>query len=207
MATSDERRREVAENLRDIDEASPTLVDDLEEDPLRFGGLAMAGILACVDDRAVFRRLADLIDPTCEDTATHHEDASAPGKKISGDERQRAADELRNASTGAYRHVDALDVIAGSVGVDVEGKYSHEVEAETYAALANLIDPTCTGRLRIVEDEDEDGRPVHRTCCSRCGARMYGSWRYCAKCGARIVMSRAGENASRSMPLGGRGPA
>ena len=63
--TSDERR-EVAENLRDIDEAWPTLVEDLEEDPLRFGGLAMAGILACVDDRTVFRRLADLIDPTCE---------------------------------------------------------------------------------------------------------------------------------------------
>lgn len=66
MATSDERRREVAENLREIDEAWPTLVDDLEEDPLRFGALAMAGILACVDDRAVFRRLADLIDPTCK---------------------------------------------------------------------------------------------------------------------------------------------
>lgn len=69
--TSDERR-EVAENLRDIDEAWPTLVDDLEEDPLRFGALAMAGILACVDDRAVFRRLADLIDPTCEDLASVH---------------------------------------------------------------------------------------------------------------------------------------
>ena len=27
----------------------------------------MAGILACIDDSAVFRRLADLIDPTCED--------------------------------------------------------------------------------------------------------------------------------------------
>lgn len=66
--TSDERR-DVAENLRDIDGAWPTLVDDLEEDPLRFGGLAMAGILACVDDRAVFRRLANLIDPTCEDVS------------------------------------------------------------------------------------------------------------------------------------------
>ena len=68
MKTSDERR-EVAENLRDIDEAWPTLVDDLEEDPLHFGALAMAGILACVNDHAVFRRLADLIDPTCEDKA------------------------------------------------------------------------------------------------------------------------------------------
>lgn len=63
--TSDERRK-VAENLRKIDKAWPTLVDDLEEDPLRFGGLAMAGILACIDGRAVFRRLADLIDPTCQ---------------------------------------------------------------------------------------------------------------------------------------------
>lgn len=62
--TSDERQK-VAESLREIDKTWPTLVEDLEEDPLRFGGLAMAGILACVDDRAVFRRLADLIDPTC----------------------------------------------------------------------------------------------------------------------------------------------
>lgn len=66
--TSDERR-EVAESLREIDKAWPTLVDDLEEAPLRFSGLAMAGILACIDDRAVFRRLADLIDPTCKDEA------------------------------------------------------------------------------------------------------------------------------------------
>lgn len=62
--TSDERR-EAAENLREIDKVWPTLADDLEEDPLRFGALAMAGILACVDDSAVFRCLADLIDPTC----------------------------------------------------------------------------------------------------------------------------------------------
>ena len=62
--TSDERR-EVAERLRGIDKEWPTLVDDLEEDPLHFGGLAMAGILACIGERAVFRRLADLIDPTC----------------------------------------------------------------------------------------------------------------------------------------------
>ena len=61
--TSDERR-EAAENLREIDKVWPTLADDLEEDPLRFGALAMAGILACVDDSAVFRCLADLIDPT-----------------------------------------------------------------------------------------------------------------------------------------------
>lgn len=25
--------------------------------------------------------------------------------------------------------------------------------------------------------------------CPWCGTRMYGSWRYCAKCGARVVMT------------------
>lgn len=63
---------------------------------------------------------------------------------ISDKERRRAVAELREAATGAYRHVDALDVIAGSIGVDVAGKFGHEVERETYAALADFIDrPTC----------------------------------------------------------------
>lgn len=51
---------------------------------------------------------------------------------------------MREASTGAYRHVDSLDVIAGAVGVEIDGKFSHEVENETYAALADFIErPTC----------------------------------------------------------------
>lgn len=54
--------------------------------------------------------------------------------------RDRAHAKLREASTGAYRHVDSLDVIANSIGVEVDGKFSHEVENETYAALADLID-------------------------------------------------------------------
>lgn len=63
---------------------------------------------------------------------------------ISDEGRRRAVAELRKASTGAYRHVDALDVIAGSVGVDAEGKFDYEIENETYTALADLIDrPTC----------------------------------------------------------------
>ena len=60
---------------------------------------------------------------------------------ISKGERRRAVAELREASTGAYRHVDSLDVIAGAVGVEVGGKFSHEVENETYAALADFIEP------------------------------------------------------------------
>ena len=106
---------------------------------------------------------------------------------ISGGERQRAAAELREASTGAYRHVDALDVIAGSVGVEVEGKFSHEVEKETYAALADLIDPTCEPEVRAIWI----GRYAYEFTCSRCFSRLCDGtavqWNYCPYCGARVV--------------------
>lgn len=61
--TSDERR-EMAENMREIDKVWPTLAEDLEEAPSSFCGLAIAGVIACVGSSSVFRRLADLIDPT-----------------------------------------------------------------------------------------------------------------------------------------------
>ena len=117
----------------------------------------------------------------------------------SDEKRREVAAELREASTGAYRHVDALDVIAGSVGVDAEGKLSREIEKETYAALADLIDQkTCEfkptyeslqGFVTLVE-------------CSECGWTIE-SWnaegfRYCPHCGARV-------KGSNSMPLGGEG--
>ena len=95
--------------------------------------------------------------------------------------------ELREASTGAYRHVDALDVIAGSIGVEVAGKFGHEVEKETYAALADLIDrKTCEfkpayeslqGFVTLVE-------------CSECGWTIEPwnaeGFRYCPNCGAEV---------------------
>lgn len=99
---------------------------------------------------------------------------------IADDVRREVAAKLREASTGAYRHVDSLDVIAGAVGVEVAGKFSHEVENETYAALADLIDrPTC----HLIEDEDG------RTACSECGcAALYLSdATYCPDCGGVIV--------------------
>lgn len=102
---------------------------------------------------------------------------------ISDKERRRAVAELREASTGAYRHVDSLDVIAGSVGVEVAGKFSHEVENEMYAALADLIDrPTC----HLVEDEDG------RTACSECGctALCLPDATYCPDCGSIIERPR-----------------
>lgn len=95
--------------------------------------------------------------------------------------------ELREASTGAYRHVDSLDVIAGAVGVEVAGKFGHEVENETYAALADFIDrPTCKNIA-----DPYDGTYFE---CSRCGERWEltcGSpadnhLNYCPDCGAEV---------------------
>ena len=95
--------------------------------------------------------------------------------------------ELREASTGAYRHVDSLDVIAGAVGVEVAGKFGHEVENETYAALADFIDrPTCKNIA-----DPYDGTYFE---CSRCGDKWEltcGSpadnhLNYCPDCGAEV---------------------
>lgn len=107
---------------------------------------------------------------------------------ISDEKRRRAVVDLREASTGAYRHVDALDVIAGSVGVEVGGKFGHEVENETYAALADLIDrPTC---------RNLSPKPADVLLCSECGEHVDIAYvetcdeyhaKYCPNCGAEVV--------------------
>lgn len=92
--------------------------------------------------------------------------------RISDDECKRAVAKLREASTGAYRHVDSLDVIANSIGVEVDGKFSHEVENETYAALADLIDrPMCHD---LVEHKQDPFIP---------GKRMVDGYFHCSDCG------------------------
>lgn len=79
---------------------------------------------------------------------------------------------MREASTGAYCHVDSLDVIANSIGVEVDGKFSHEVENETYAALADLIDrPMCHD---LVEHKHDPFIP---------GKRMVDGYFHCSDCG------------------------
>lgn len=100
--------------------------------------------------------------------------------------------ELREASTGAYRHVDSLDVIAGSVGVEVAGKFSHEVENETYAALADLID---RGECENVYDGSVQDSCDNGFKCSVCGCkvedeehyRVSGVWNFCPQCGRTVV--------------------
>lgn len=111
---------------------------------------------------------------------------------ISDKERRRAVAELREASTGAYRHVDSLDVIAGSVGVEVAGKFSHEVENETYAALADIID---RGECENVYDGSVQDSCDNGFKCSVCGCkvedeehyRVSGVWNYCPQCGRTVV--------------------
>lgn len=112
---------------------------------------------------------------------------------ISDEKRWRAAAELREASTGAYRHVDALDVIAGAVGVEVDGKFSHEVEEETYEALADLIDlKTCEFKPTY---ESSQGF-VTLVECSECGYETEPwnaeEFRYCPNCRAKVVSGDEG---------------
>ena len=98
---------------------------------------------------------------------------------------------MREASTGAYRHVDVLDVIAGSVGVDVAGKFSYVVENETYAALADLID---RGECENVYDGSVQDSCDNGFLCSACGCkvedeehyRVSGVWNFCPECGRRV---------------------
>lgn len=110
---------------------------------------------------------------------------------ISDKERRRAVAELREASTGAYRHVDSLDVIANSIGVEVDGKFIHEVENETYAALADLID---RGECENVYDGSVQDSCDNGFLCSVCGCkvedeehyRVSGVWNYCPQCGRKV---------------------
>lgn len=111
---------------------------------------------------------------------------------ISDKERKRAVAELREASTGAYRHVDSLDVIANSIGVEVDGKFIHEVENETYAALADLID---RGECENVYDDMAYGSCDNGFLCSACGCKIEdeehyhvsGTWNFCPGCGRVVV--------------------
>lgn len=111
---------------------------------------------------------------------------------INDEERKRAVAELREASTGAYRHVDSLDVIANSIGVEVDGKFIHEVENETYAALADLID---RGECENVYDGSVQDSCDNGFKCSVCGCkvedeehyRVSGVWNYCPQCGRTVV--------------------
>lgn len=108
---------------------------------------------------------------------------------ITDEERRQAVAELREASTGAYRHVDSLDVIASAVGVKINGKFSHEVENETYAALADFIDPTCHVVGTISFDLPDGTEYAHKlscghTCCTYCPEPPA----HCCECGCRVVL-------------------
>lgn len=148
MTFTSEERREIAENLRHL-----TIGHSIQYKEQFFDELAevVVGFEDYHDFDVVLDKLADLIDRKGE-------------TMINDKERKRAVAELREASTGAYRHVDSLDVIANSIGVEVDGKFIHEVENETYAALADLIDrPTCHNVADYTKESFK---------CSECGCRV-----------------------------------
>lgn len=114
---------------------------------------------------------------------------------ISDEKRRSAVDELLLAATGAYRHVEALDVIANAVGVDISGEGLHDAEEMVYGALADLID-------RPTSNTD----PVDVFTCPSCGfvgcvveyqQNGEGYWdldipcecepRFCPNCGAEVM--------------------
>ena len=111
---------------------------------------------------------------------------------ISDEERGNAAAELRVAACGEFAHVDVLDVIAGAIGVDVSGMYTHEAESKVYAALADLID---RGTCHNVYNENEMGACDNGFECDVCGNRIEdyehysvtGKYNYCSKCGRAVV--------------------
>ena len=90
---------------------------------------------------------------------------------------------------------------ANSIGVEVDGKFIHEVENETYAALADLIDrPTCHNVADYTKESFK---------CSECGCRVLVpgdrpdgvlvvtseafpvDWYSCPVCGAVVVEDEA----------------
>lgn len=96
--------------------------------------------------------------------------------------------ELREASTWAYRHVDSLDVIAGAVGIEVAGKFGHEVENETYAALADFIDRPACSMEYMPEYSGDELYPTEAYRCSECGWIVSeGKPSYCPCCGAEVI--------------------
>lgn len=66
--------------------------------------------------------------------------------------------------TTVFRSVYGTERIEYEFGVEVAGKFSHEVENETYAALADLIDrPTCHNVADYTKESFK---------CSECGCRV-----------------------------------
>lgn len=80
--------------------------------------------------------------------------------------------ELRHAATGAYRHVYSLDVIAGAIGVDAEGKNEHEIEREVYARLADIIE----GSVSALTGQRRRTRKVEAYCVVDYGGSFAGAW-------------------------------
>ncbi len=112
-------------------------------------------------------------------------------EQVTDQRRRKVAARLREAATGACRHVAMWDVIGNAVGIDVSEMYSDQAETASYARLADLVDrPTCAmGEF----GDPEIHLDVRRQQCSRCHAVHLEQpndrlrFRYCPVCGAEVV--------------------
>lgn len=133
--------------------------------------------------------------------------------EINDADRRRVATELRTAAGGEFRHVDMLDVIAGAIGVDVSGMYTHVAEGKVYAALADLIDVPTTVLDLTETTRTVHGEEVRGWECRECGQpceEMYGEYEYCPHCRRKVDrcegrdMEKKKKKAMISQPMRGK---
>lgn len=101
------------------------------------------------------------------------------------EERREVAERMRDAA-----HTDAnVDVTIAIAILETIG----EVRRPIASVVADLIDPTCTVKLkRVVVDEYYRNTRIIPTC-SVCGSPLDGGIgfpRYCTGCGARVIDAR-----------------
>lgn len=109
--------------------------------------------------------------------------------------RKKVADKLRYLSDcpiPPVRYAEQFrDLLQNAIFKSIE---DHDY-SETFARLADLIDPTCEGIHRR-EPDDIDGTPRYTIHCSNCGqlldetSGIPHSPMYCSNCGIRIMRGR-----------------
>lgn len=143
MTFTSEERREMAENLRHL-----TIGHSIQYKEQFFDELAEVVVGFEDYQTSMLSSISSLISLTRKGEAM-----------INDEERKRAVAELREASTGAYRHVDSLDVIANSIGVEVDGKFIDVPDGELTdgwrplgkMTLAEVLDIIAENPRRFIE--------------------------------------------------------
>ena len=114
-------------------------------------------------------------------------------KMTTSDERHEVAERLRKRECGWRKigtHVSVRPDMPATQFEEISGLMGFNgwiLNADIFARLADLIDPTC----RMTDSCWDDGERTWGCICSACGAHIrYGRARsldYCPKCGARVT--------------------